>query len=439
MGQGRRKNSRRWHKAVALLPLVALSGAWSANAAPDGAATEPVAETGPLGTPAVPDEIFSQPASVALPDGFSAPTGGLPAVGGSIGSPGGSGSYGSTTVNGIPTAALQAYQTAAAILNQADPACNIDWTLIAAIGRVESDHGRFGGNALDDQGTARPGIYGIPLDGSNGTARITDTDGGQFDDDPVFDRAVGPMQFIPGTWAVAGVDANQDGMKDPQNVYDAATASAVYLCAGDTDLSSDAGRRTAVYRYNHSYEYVDLVLSIAAAYAGGNYSPVPNGTASSTTLTPVEPSRQAGKAEAQQQARRGDRTRSTESSGSGSTGGSRDDGGTSSDGRDQPEKSRDNGGDDSTGTLPEPSPTASPSPEEVVEDTVETTKETVKKTTETIGLAKATDLCAAKLEGTLYSALVDACAQAINGKTLTKAESLLTGTPLEVVTRLELV
>ena len=47
--------------------------------------------------------------------------------------------------------ALAAYQRGAQIINAADKSCNIPWELIAAIGRVESDHGRYGGNTLTDE------------------------------------------------------------------------------------------------------------------------------------------------------------------------------------------------------------------------------------------------------------------------------------------------
>jgi membrane-bound lytic murein transglycosylase B len=295
----RRALSGRWRKAAAVMPLVVLSGALSANAATNGD-NSPVSDTSATrpGAPAVPTTAFDQPASVALPGGaMPGMTAGLaPESSFDFFSGDAPSDYrqsmgvnaSNASVSGIPASALQAYQRAAAILNQADPACNIDWSLIAGIGRVESDHGRYGGNALDGQGKARPGIYGIALDGSNGTARILDSDGGQFDNDAVYDRAVGPMQFIPGTWSAAGVDADQDGTKDPQDIDDAATASAVYLCAGSDDLSTDPGKRAAVYRYNHSNEYVNLVLSFAAAYAGGEYTAVPNGTPSSTTLVPTD-------------------------------------------------------------------------------------------------------------------------------------------------------
>ena len=174
--------------------------------------------------------------------------------------------------SGIPSAALAAYQRAEAVINAADTSCELPWQLIAAIGRVESDHGRFGGNVLDDDGVAQPGIYGIALDGRNNTQRITDTDAGQYDSDAKYDRAVGPMQFIPSTWSVVGVDGDNDGKRNPQDIDDAALATAVYLCSGDDDLSAEQGQRASVYRYNHSNDYVDLVLSIMQAYMDGEFT-----------------------------------------------------------------------------------------------------------------------------------------------------------------------
>ena len=92
------------------------------------------------------------------------------------------------SVTGIPAAALAAYQRAATIVDAADPGCRIDWALIAAIGKVESNHGRYGGNGIDHDGTVRPGIYGIPLNGANATATIRDTDGGTLDRDAAWGR-----------------------------------------------------------------------------------------------------------------------------------------------------------------------------------------------------------------------------------------------------------
>jgi membrane-bound lytic murein transglycosylase B len=107
---------------------------------------------------------------------------------------------------------------------------------------------------------------GIPLNGSNSTAVITDTDGGHYDGDQTHDRAVGPMQFIPSTWARYAADGNGDGVTDPQNLYDAARAAAVYLCTAGGDLTTDAGIHRAVYAYNHSEAYVAKVLGFATEY-----------------------------------------------------------------------------------------------------------------------------------------------------------------------------
>ncbi len=171
---------------------------------------------------------------------------------------------------GIPAVALQAYRSAMASMHEADPGCRIDWSLIAGIGRVESDHGRYGGRRPTIDGSVQPPILGIPLDGRPGVALIRDTDGGRLDFDTTYDRAVGPMQFIPGTWsAFPDADGDGNGIVDPHNLNDAALATASYLCSGPGDLSQETGQRSAVFRYNHSESYVDLVLAHAQAYAVG--------------------------------------------------------------------------------------------------------------------------------------------------------------------------
>ena len=170
--------------------------------------------------------------------------------------------------NGIPTVALNAYRVAAARVANTDPSCGIDWSLLAGIGRVESNHGRFAGAVLNARGTSTPRIVGIALDGSR-SAFIGDSDNGGLDGDTVYDRAVGPMQFIPSTWARWGVDANGDGIADPFNINDAALAAARYLCAAGGDLRTSAGEVAAVLAYNYSDEYVARVLALAVAYHTG--------------------------------------------------------------------------------------------------------------------------------------------------------------------------
>ncbi|MEU6644351.1 lytic transglycosylase domain-containing protein [Saccharomonospora sp. NPDC046836] len=194
-------------------------------------------------------------------------------------------------VGGIPDVALSAYRNAAGSLAQTAPGCGLEWTVIAAIGRVESNHGRYGGTQLYEDGSTHPVIRGIPLDGRTGVALIRDSDGGALDQDPVFDRAVGPMQFIPGTWRAYAVDGNGDGEADPDNIHDAALAAGTYLCAGGGDTRDPAQLRAAVYRYNHSESYVDMVLTIATAYGRGEVPVLPArpGGAPSTPSTTLPP------------------------------------------------------------------------------------------------------------------------------------------------------
>ena len=172
--------------------------------------------------------------------------------------------------SGIPEVALKAYQHAATVLATSDAACRLPWQLIAGIGRVESDHGRFGGAVLLSDGYGTQPIRGIPLDGRAGVALVRDTDGGRLDGDPNFDRAVGPMQFIPSTWAVYGADGNGDGSADPNNIFDAALAAGDLLCAGGGNMASPAQEAAAVLRYNDADEYVRVVLALAAGYAHGD-------------------------------------------------------------------------------------------------------------------------------------------------------------------------
>ncbi len=171
--------------------------------------------------------------------------------------------------DGIPVTALEAYQDAANSANAAHPECHIPWPLLAGIGRVESDHGRYGGAILRPDGTSTRPIIGIPLNG-DGTEVVTDTDGGAVDGDPVYDHAVGPMQFIPSTWLEYGADGNGDGIKDPFNIFDAALAAADYLCIAGGDLSTTAGQTRAVLTYNHSTAYLDEVLGLERTYASGD-------------------------------------------------------------------------------------------------------------------------------------------------------------------------
>jgi hypothetical protein len=168
---------------------------------------------------------------------------------------------------GVPARALRGYASAEIAQRATTPGCRLSWTTLAGIGRVESDHGRLGRADLDADGVARPHLVGVPLDGSAGLAEIRDTDGGRLDGDPVYDRAVGPLQFLPATWARFGADGNGDGVRDPHQIDDAAHAAAAYLCADGRDTASGAGWWGGVLTYNRSVDYARLVWAAANRYA----------------------------------------------------------------------------------------------------------------------------------------------------------------------------
>ncbi|GAA1781422.1 lytic transglycosylase domain-containing protein [Agromyces lapidis] len=166
---------------------------------------------------------------------------------------------------GIPERALSAYTLAHVALAEEEPQCGVDWATIAAIGSIESDHGRHGDSVLGESGDVAPPIIGRALDG-DGVAKIADTDGGVLDGDTTWDRAVGPMQFIPSTWAKWASDANGDDVADPHQIDDAALTTARYLCAAGS-MTSPEGWRDAVYSYNHDNDYVDKVARVAQEFA----------------------------------------------------------------------------------------------------------------------------------------------------------------------------
>jgi cell division septation protein DedD len=178
----------------------------------------------------------------------------------------------STGSNDVPEAALRAYHHAEKVMATTDPGCQISWTLLAAIGRVESNHGRFGGAALGSDGVSRPEIRGPQLDGSGAFAAIKDSDRGVLDHDTVWDRAVGQMQFLPQTWQAVARDGDGDGKTNPDDIDDSALGAAVYLCGAGGSLADPAGLARAAFRYNHSDYYVQLVMSFQNGYQTGVFA-----------------------------------------------------------------------------------------------------------------------------------------------------------------------
>ena len=165
----------------------------------------------------------------------------------------------------IPAIALSAYRNAEAMMARAYPGCGVSWNLLAGIGRIESGHANNG--ATDARGTAVNPIYGPTLDGTlpGNEIIVASSQLGRV----AYARAMGPMQFLPGTWSRYASDGDGDGKADPQNVYDASLAAARYLCSGGLNLRDQSQVMTAILRYNNSVAYARNVLGWAASYATG--------------------------------------------------------------------------------------------------------------------------------------------------------------------------
>ena len=259
---------RSWLRVLGLTATGALTAALTASsvAPAAGSPTQPAlpVNTDLLGaTGALPVEASPADPTVFVPAGAAAPTEGarvlaqaaaLPTVGTPMPAVG-------PDRLGIPARVLAAYQRGESTMTRVGPGCHLRWWMLAGIGRIEASHAEDG--RLDAHGVAVPPIFGPVLNGQPGMAAVRDTDGGHLDADPVWDRAVGPMQFLPGSWEVYGAGGN------PQNVDDAALAAARYLCAGGVDLSKAPRLVSAIFNYNHSDAYVAAVLGWAHAYERG--------------------------------------------------------------------------------------------------------------------------------------------------------------------------
>ncbi|HYO03989.1 MAG TPA: lytic murein transglycosylase [Mycobacterium sp.] len=165
----------------------------------------------------------------------------------------------------IPAIALSAYRNAERMMASAYPGCGVSWNLLAGIGRIESLHAN--GGATDPRGTPVQGIFGPALDGTlaGNEVIVQNVQAGRV----TYARAMGPMQFLPGTWARYASDANGDGKADIQNLYDASLGAARYLCSGNLNLRDRSQVLSAILRYNNSMAYAQNVLGWAAAYATG--------------------------------------------------------------------------------------------------------------------------------------------------------------------------
>lgn len=170
---------------------------------------------------------------------------------------------------GIPPRALQAYAGAALSLAKTQPGCGLGWNTLAAIGKVESDDGSIDGSHLGANGVTALTIIGPALNGKGkGIAAVRDTDGGKYDRDTTWDHAVGPMQFLPSTWAKYAQDGNRDGVTDMNQIDDAALTAGTYLCSIGGNLTNPQNWIKAIAAYNNSVPYNNQVATVANKYAG---------------------------------------------------------------------------------------------------------------------------------------------------------------------------
>lgn len=171
----------------------------------------------------------------------------------------------------VPIVAYEAYRSASSAAAGVTESCEVDWSILAGIAQVESRHGRIDDDhVLAADGDVEPPIRGRPLDGTRGTQTIVDTDDGELDGDATWDRAMGPLQFIPTTWRELGRDGNDDGAADPDNLYDASLTAVAHLCLREPGDYGDRGElRRALIAYNASGRYADDVLRWIDRYQAG--------------------------------------------------------------------------------------------------------------------------------------------------------------------------
>ncbi len=250
-----RRRPRLWLPATGVVVLIVVAIAAGRFLVPAGgpeagSAPPPTVDTGaPAETPS------ASPTLPPLPTGPPRPSDALSAWADTI-----------AATTGVPDVAVQAYGYAQLLIARSDPTCHLSWTTIAAIGKAETGHGQPAGTNLDHTGRSTPLLVGPPLDGTHGRALVRDTDAGAFDGDATYDRMLGALHLSPTLWRTYAADGDDDGIRDPNDIDDAAVAVATLLCAGADDLNRLSGWQTALARYRPGASYARTVFSVADQY-----------------------------------------------------------------------------------------------------------------------------------------------------------------------------
>jgi hypothetical protein len=190
--------------------------------------------------------------------------------------------YGDRLVD-APAAAVAAYQRAATVIDAAAP-CNLDWLVLAAIGRLASNHGQGDdlSHRITVQGRIRPVLVGRPLNGRGGRSQVSDTDAGELDGNPRWDAPLGPMGLLPGTWSQVAVDADGDGVRNVQDLDDATLGAAVLLCASGKDLAHAKALRRSLRAYDATPHFARTVRRLVDEYRAETAAAAVLGTGSVT-------------------------------------------------------------------------------------------------------------------------------------------------------------
>jgi murein DD-endopeptidase MepM/ murein hydrolase activator NlpD len=161
------------------------------------------------------------------------------------------------TPAGVPARIGQAYQAAAGRCP------GLDWTLLAAVGGVETNHGQFAGTTIDPAtGEATPWIFGPPLNGDHNTARLPIGPWhGWWGLTGPWQHAVGPMQFLPATFDAHAVDADGDGTTNPHDVDDTVATTAAYICANAGDTVDGPDEVARIYNPGDATRYAAALAS----------------------------------------------------------------------------------------------------------------------------------------------------------------------------------